>query len=150
MMKKKKEIELNSDYYPENENNLLIEDNESSENDQKKEVDTNLTQGHLEILLRGSNKTNRYVLYVTNLSFETTKEELKSHFSKVGEVRAIRIPKSRKGNFAFVEMKDIIALQKALMLHNSMLNGKSIKIQISEGGKKKSANKKKYYKTKKS
>lgn len=49
---------------------------------------------------------NRYILYVTNLSGETTKSMLEAYFGDAGEIKAIRIPKVRLGNFAFVEMKD--------------------------------------------
>lgn len=49
---------------------------------------------------------SRYILYVTNLTSETTKSMLEDFFSDAGEVKAIRIPKVRLGSFAFVEMKE--------------------------------------------
>lgn len=58
-------------------------------------------------LMKGASKQNRFVLYVTNLNYDTSKERLHEFFQKVGEVKSVRIPKSRKTAFAFVEMDDI-------------------------------------------
>lgn len=58
-------------------------------------------------LLKGVSKANRLVLYVTNLNFATSKERLAEYFSSAGPVKAVRIPKKRKGGFAFIEMADL-------------------------------------------
>lgn len=47
---------------------------------------------------------NRYILYVTNLSPTTTRSMLEDFFGDAGQIKSIRIPKVRLGNFAFVEM----------------------------------------------
>lgn len=107
-----------------------------------------LSKSQLEQLRKGAAKTNRYVLYVTNLSFETTKPHLEDLFSTKGSVRSVRIPKQRKGGFAFVEMTDLESFQRAFELHNTELLGRYIKVQFSEAGKKKSANKKNIMKQK--
>lgn len=99
-------------------------------------------------LLRGVSKANRFVLYVTNLNFGTDKERLTQYFSQAGTVKTVRIPKKRKGGFAFVEMADVTAFKNAFALHNSMLDERPIKVQLSEAGKKKSANKKNILKQK--
>jgi RNA recognition motif-containing protein len=49
---------------------------------------------------------NRFILYVTNLSGETTKTMLEDFFGDCGKVKSIRIPKVRLGCYAFVEMLD--------------------------------------------
>ncbi|CRK91282.1 CLUMA_CG004960, isoform A [Clunio marinus] len=55
-----------------------------------------------------STRTNsRFILYVTNLSGETTRSMLEDFFGDAGQIKSIRIPKVRLGNFAFVEMTDI-------------------------------------------
>ncbi|KAH8301772.1 uncharacterized protein [Drosophila kikkawai] len=110
--------------------------------------DGHITSDQLTSLLRGASKTNRHVLYVTNLNFETTKDDLVGHFSAAGAVKTIRIPKKRRGGFAFVEMADLPSFQKGFQLHNTELQGRKIKVQISEAGKKKSANKKNIIKQK--
>lgn len=50
---------------------------------------------------------SRYILYVTNLSSETTREKLMDLFFDCGKVKGIRVPKVRLGKFAFVEMADV-------------------------------------------
>ncbi|KAH8283492.1 hypothetical protein KR018_004145 [Drosophila ironensis] len=107
-----------------------------------------ITSDQLSSLLRGASKTNRHVLYVTNLSFESTKDDLENHFAAAGTVKSIRIPKKRRGGFAFVEMADLASFQRGFQLHNTELQGRTIKVQISEAGKKKSANKKNIIKQK--
>ncbi|XP_011178796.1 uncharacterized protein LOC105209852 [Zeugodacus cucurbitae] len=112
------------------------------------EVKTNLSKEQLSALMRGAAKANRHVLYVTNLNFETTKYDLESHFGSAGTVKGVRIPKKRRGGFAFVEMANLEGYQRGFQLHNSMLQGRTIKVQFSEAGKKKSANKKNILKQK--
>lgn len=107
-----------------------------------------LSTEQLTQLMRGTAKANRYVLYVTNLDFDTSKTDLLEHFSKIGSVRTVRIPKNRRGGFAFVEMDDLEGYQRGFSLHNTELQGRRIKVQFSEGGKKKSANKKNILKQK--
>ncbi|XP_055382960.1 uncharacterized protein LOC129613067 [Condylostylus longicornis] len=150
---KRRNIEENLDYFPANVQVTPTSEEDSSCSEVEAFSDLNgdnknLSANQLEILLRGSYKKNRYVLYVTNLSFETNKENLKSHFETAGEVKCVRVPKNRKGCYAFIEMQTLDGFQKAFALHNTELDGKSIKVQISEGGKKKSANKKNILKQK--
>lgn len=58
-------------------------------------------------LMKGASKQDRFVLYVTNLNYDTSKERLHEFFQKTGDVKSVRIPKNRKTAFAFVEMEDI-------------------------------------------
>ncbi|XP_055917666.1 uncharacterized protein LOC129949943 [Eupeodes corollae] len=109
---------------------------------------TKLTTEQLASLMRGASKANRFVLYVTNLNFDTVREDLEDYFRQAGEVKSVRIPKKRRGGFAFVEMANIDSFQRAFALHNTDLQGRKIKVQISEAGKKKSANKKNIMKQK--
>lgn len=62
-------------------------------------------------LRRGVAKSDRHVLYVTNLNFATDKQKLIDVFSTCGQVKGVRIPKKRKGGFAFIEMADILGFQ---------------------------------------
>lgn len=68
-------------------------------------------QEQITSLLQGVSKANRFVLYVTNLNFTTSKERLAEYFSQAGGVKAVRIPKKRRGGFAFIEMVDVHAFQ---------------------------------------
>lgn len=123
-------------------------ESEGSASEEEHHEDGHISKDQLNSLLRGASKVNRHVLYVTNLNFETTKEDLESHFSVAGAVKSIRIPKKRRGGFAFVEMVDLLGFQQGFRLHNTELQGRKIKVQISEAGKKKSANKKNIIKQK--
>ncbi|XP_030560006.1 polyadenylate-binding protein 3 [Drosophila novamexicana] len=123
-------------------------DSDASASEEEPNADGRITSDQLNSLLRGASKVNRHVLYVTNLNFETTKDDLESHFAVAGTVKSIRIPKKRRGGFAFVEMVDLAGFQQAFQLHNTELQGRKIKVQISEAGKKKSANKKNIIKQK--
>ncbi|XP_034478571.1 polyadenylate-binding protein 3 [Drosophila innubila] len=130
-------------------NNKRTEGSEASASEvEESNADGHITSDQLSSLLRGASKLNRHVLYVTNLNFETQKDDLESHFSVVGAVKSIRIPKKRRGGFAFVEMADLKGFQQGFQLHNTELQGRKIKVQISEAGKKKSANKKNIIKQK--
>ncbi|KAH8327214.1 hypothetical protein KR074_007217 [Drosophila pseudoananassae] len=124
------------------------EGSESEEDAEETPGNGSITNDQLSSLLRGASKTNRHVVYVTNLNFETTKDDLENHFGAVGIVKSIRIPKKRRGGFAFVEMADLPSFQRSFQLHNTELQGRNIKVQISEAGKKKSANKKNIIKQK--
>jgi RNA recognition motif-containing protein len=61
-------------------------------------------------------------LYVGNLPFSTSEEELESLFSEVGSVESVTIVKNqdtgRPRGFAFVEMKDEAAAESALKTFN--------------------------------
>lgn len=58
-------------------------------------------------LMKGASKQNRFVLYVTNLNYNTARERLHEFFQQVGGVKSVRIPKNRKTAFAFVEMENV-------------------------------------------
>ena len=66
-------------------------------------------------------------IYVGNLSFDTTEEELRQEFASFGEVTSISIPTDRYSGrprgFAFVEMSSVAEGQAAI----TALNGKTLK-----------------------
>ncbi len=57
-------------------------------------------------------------LFVGNLSWKTTEDDLKSHFEKIGEVLSVRIIMDqytgKSKGFGFVEMQSADAAQKAI------------------------------------
>ena len=65
-------------------------------------------------------------LYVGNLSYETTEEQLNTLFSEAGEVTSAKIITDRQTGqprgFGFVEMETKLDGQKAI----SMLNGRNV------------------------
>ena len=72
-------------------------------------------------------------IYVGNLSFDVTKEELKDVFSKFGEVSSVNLITDKfsgqsKG-FAFVEMPNHSQANEAIKaLNESALKGRNIKV----------------------
>ncbi|KAK3106168.1 hypothetical protein FSP39_014159 [Pinctada imbricata] len=82
-----------------------------------------------------------YVLFIGNLPYNVTQEQLEDHFRKTGGVKKIRIPK-KKGEektrgFAYIEFKDRISHNIALRLHQTTLAGRKINVEFTSigGGK---------------
>ena len=84
--------------------------------------------------LNGIGRTMQTKLYVGNLSYQATQEEVRGHFSKYGTVRAVNLITDRatgqsKG-FGFVEMSNTEEAGKALELNGTEFLGR--KIVVSE------------------
>ncbi|XP_053696100.1 uncharacterized protein LOC128743529 [Sabethes cyaneus] len=97
-----------------------------------------LTKSQLAEILQTIKSNKRLVLNVSNVNFSTSKEEIEEHFRKAGRVKSVRVPKRRASGFAFVEMLDPEGFQKAFLLDGSFLDGRQIRVRLSESGKKKS------------
>jgi RNA recognition motif-containing protein len=72
-------------------------------------------------------------LFVGNLSYSTTEEELRELFGKAGTIRAVTIPMDRTTDrprgFAFVEMESPADAQRAItMCNGQMLGGRQINV----------------------
>ncbi|KAJ3477144.1 hypothetical protein NLI96_g10670 [Meripilus lineatus] len=86
----------------------------------------------------------RFILFVGNLKYTTTREEVEAHFSACDPPPSVRLmaPKpsasgkttAKSKGFAFVEFGDKIGLQKALRLHHSELDGRRINVELTAGG----------------
>jgi RNA recognition motif-containing protein len=82
-------------------------------------------------------------LYVGNLPYTATEEELKTLFEQAGTVTSVAVIKDRETGrskgFAFVEMSTSEEAQKAIStLHGQMLGGRDLRVSIArpreEGG----------------
>lgn len=66
-------------------------------------------------------------LYVGNMSFSTTEEELRALFSQAGTIQSLDIVKDRdtgqSRGFAFVEMSSQAEAEKAIQMFNRKLLG---------------------------
>ena len=75
-------------------------------------------------------------LFVGNLAFSTTKEELEAAFSAFGTVVEVKIPVDRDTGrvrgFAFVTFDTQQAAEKALALDGTDLNGRSIRVNVAQ------------------
>lgn len=117
-----------------------VSDEESS-SEESDDGDTNLptlTKSQLAEVLQAIKSNKRLVLNISNVNFSTAKEEIEEHFRKAGRVKSVRVPKRRASGFAFVEMLDADGFQKAFLLDGSFLDGRKIRVRLSESGKKKS------------
>jgi RNA recognition motif-containing protein len=70
-------------------------------------------------------------LYVGNLPYKTTDEELSALFSQVGKVESVRVMRDmatgRARGFAFVDMADAESIEKAIsQFHGQPLDGRPL------------------------
>ena len=75
-------------------------------------------------------------LFIGNMSFKTTADDLQKLFAPFGVISTIRIPTDfetgRPRGFAFITFEDKEAAQQALSLDNSELDGRPLKVRIAE------------------
>lgn len=74
-------------------------------------------------------------IYVGNLSFSTTEEELKTLFSQAGTVASVALIKDRDSGqskgFAFIEMSNQAEAEKAIQMFNGKTMGeRELKVNI--------------------
>jgi len=102
----------------------------------------------------GSKRSNPYILFVGQIPFHTTAQELLTHFQKymgkqviTTEAMKIRIPKDEKvkdstkdqdkdksKGFAFCEFQDPELMYECLKMHQTPLNGRRINVIRAAGG----------------
>ena len=76
-------------------------------------------------------------IYVSNLSFNVTDEDLQSYFAEYGEVSSAKVITDKMTNrsrgFGFVEMADDAAAQKAIAeLDGATVDGRAIKVNVAK------------------
>ena len=76
-------------------------------------------------------------LYVGNLSYTTTEDDLRTLFAKAGEVASVALIKDRDtGNskgFAFVEMNTQVEAEKAIsMLNGAVVGDRELKVNLAK------------------
>ncbi|NOT52415.1 MAG: RNA-binding protein [Chitinophagaceae bacterium] len=88
-------------------------------------------------------------IYVSNLSFAVTDEDLRSYFAEYGEVTSAKVIMDKYTNrskgFGFVEMSDDAAAQKAIAeLDGATVDGRSIKVNVARPKEERPARKPSY------
>ena len=75
-------------------------------------------------------------LFVGNLAFSTTKEDLEKAFGAFGTVVEVHIPTERETGrvrgFAFVRFETQQDAEKALVLDGTELNGRQIRVNVAQ------------------
>lgn len=89
-------------------------------------------------------RKQRFILFVGNLQYTTPKEAIQKHFAACDPPPDVRLltPKPKPGvaarpkskGCAFLEFKTKASLQQALRLHQSMLDGRMINVELTAGG----------------
>jgi len=107
---------------------------------EEKPAETNLVQK------RKKQKTKNYVLFIGNLSYETTNQDLMDHFAKCGTIKSVRIPTGKEDNkprgFAYLEVDEHKTYENVVSLHHSFLRRRRINVECTFGGSEKSAKRK--------
>ena len=82
---------------------------------------------------------NQSTVFIGNLPFSTTEDELKKMFEKFGTIVKIHIPTNRETGqprgFAFLEFSTEDAAQGALTIDGTEINGRNMKVSIALGKK---------------
>merc|ERR1712071_24603 len=103
---------------------------------EEKPAETNLVQK------RKKQKTKNYVLFIGNLSYETTNQDLMDHFAKCGTIKSVRIPTGKEDNkprgFAYLEVDEHKTYENVVSLHHSFLRRRRINVECTFGGSEKS------------
>ena len=76
-------------------------------------------------------------IYVGNLNYNSTKEELQSHFSQFGGISEVALPEDkftgRPRGFAFITFNNAADAQKACELANGQeFSGRTLKVNLAE------------------
>jgi RNA recognition motif-containing protein len=88
-------------------------------------------------------------IYIGNLAYDVTEDDLRNAFSEFGELSSVKIItdkfSGRAKGFGFVEMPDNSEADQAIKaLNGKVLNGRSIKVNQAEAKGKRTRRKRRY------
>ncbi|RDD39941.1 putative RNA-binding protein [Trichoplax sp. H2] len=81
--------------------------------------------------------SKRFILFLGNLSYSTTNEDILKHFKKCGHNLQVRLLTKKDGSprgCAFLEAFRYADYQKALKYHHTSLNERKINVEVTCGG----------------
>ncbi|KAG0231194.1 hypothetical protein B0O80DRAFT_502616 [Mortierella sp. GBAus27b] len=83
-------------------------------------------------------KNQKFIVFVGNLPYNITKEQLEKHFENCGQISSVRIQTDKatgKGKgFAFMEFPDVESMQKALFFNKTLIKERPINVELTAGG----------------
>ncbi|KAH7033863.1 hypothetical protein BKA57DRAFT_477043 [Linnemannia elongata] len=89
-------------------------------------------------VVKAAPKNQKFIVFVGNLPYNITKEQLEKHFESCGKISSVRIQTDKatgKGKgFAFMEFPEAEAMQKALYFHKTLFNKRAINVELTAGG----------------
>ncbi|KAI8636752.1 hypothetical protein BD408DRAFT_406927 [Parasitella parasitica] len=81
---------------------------------------------------------SRYIVFVGNLPYTTTKEDLEKHFESAGDIKSVRLltdkATGKPKGFAFLEFENSKDLNKALAFHHTFFKKRQINVELTAGG----------------
>ncbi|KAJ3843876.1 hypothetical protein F5878DRAFT_214514 [Lentinula raphanica] len=90
---------------------------------------------------KGNDEKQRFILFVGNLKYTTSLKSIQEHFSACDPPPSVRLltpkssaPSNKSKGCAFLEFTHRNALQQALKLHQSKLDGRAINVELTSGG----------------
>ncbi|KAF9164556.1 hypothetical protein DFQ26_001322 [Actinomortierella ambigua] len=107
-------------------------DNEADGGDDKKEAATTAAAPKPKPL------NQKFIVFVGNLPYNITKEQLEKHFATCENITSIRVQTDKatgKGKgFAFMEFKTAEDMQKALFFNKTLIKERPINVELTAGG----------------
>ncbi|KAG0253573.1 hypothetical protein BGZ95_006281 [Linnemannia exigua] len=91
-----------------------------------------------ETAVKAAPKNQKFIVFVGNLPFNITKEQLEKHFESCGKISSVRVQTDKvtgKGKgFAFMEFPEAEAMQKALYFNKTLIKERPINVELTAGG----------------
>jgi len=85
-------------------------------------------------------KKNTYVLFLGQLPYDVTEDDVRKHFADCGIIDAVRLLTKEGSNaprgIGYIEFSDNQAHKRGLMLHHSKLKGRQINVEFTSRGRK--------------
>ncbi|KAG0025536.1 hypothetical protein BGZ82_009970 [Podila clonocystis] len=102
------------------------------------EAATTTTEGEAKAATKPKPANQKFIVFVGNLPFNITKEQLQKHFENCTNITSIRVQTDKvtgKGKgFAFLELGTAEAMQKALYFNKTLIKDRPINVELTAGG----------------
>ncbi|KAI8878444.1 hypothetical protein K501DRAFT_228400 [Backusella circina FSU 941] len=123
---------------------------EPKKNDLKRKASTKIDipteegEGHAKKKNRRPKKNNgeaggsRYIVFIGNLPYTATADDLKKHFESAGTIKSVRFltdkATGKPKGFAFMEFENSQDMNKALAFHHTFFKKRQINVELTAGG----------------